>query len=116
MAADYYRTVRQWDEFEKMMRRIEKINPQSNGLVFLKGAAAFQRDGELELAEAYYLEALERDPDFVRAQAHLVFMQTDVSRIREELKKLQSINPEHQIVHWAGPAVELAFADWQLWG
>jgi len=109
VAADYYRTVRDWESFARMVAKIEELNPKSNGLVFLRGTAAFGRDEDRETAMRFYRQALANDPEFVRAQAHLVMVQVEVAAIRAEVAKLAVLNPSHQLVHWAGEVVERAY-------
>ena len=103
LAADYHRMMHQWDDFATMLGRTEELKPDSNGVVFLKGAAAFQRDQDYDTAAQYYRQALANDPKFVRAQAHLVLMQSDMDGMRKELANLRKLNPDHQLVFWATP-------------
>jgi tetratricopeptide (TPR) repeat protein len=108
LAADYYRTTLEWERFEEMVAKAAERNPSSNGLRFLRGAAAFQRDADRDSAAGYYREALANDPNFVRAQAHLVVMQQDVDRLYEEFRVLEQKNPNHPLVRWAGGLIEVA--------
>ena len=108
VAADYYRTVRDWDNFDAMVRKIEALNPESNGLVFLRGTAAFQREGDRRKAAVHYRQALANDPDFVRAQAHLVMLQTDLKGLQREVRNLAKLNPHHQVARWVGPYIDRA--------
>lgn len=105
LAADYYRTVADWPRFDAMVSRIEALKPDSNGLVFLKGAAAFGRDRDLAAAARWFRQALATDPDFLRARAHLVMIQPDAASMLAELAAMQQVNPEHQLVRFGGPAM-----------
>jgi tetratricopeptide (TPR) repeat protein len=108
LAADYYRTTRDWEKFDAMVQKIAQRNPDSNGLRFLRAAAAYQRDDDRETAERLYREALAQDPEFVRAQAHLVVMQRDADDLHREYQALADKNPNHPIVRWAGGLIEIA--------
>lgn len=109
LAADYYRTLRDWENFGEMVARIKQTNPKSNGLLFLLGAEALQAKQDRSAAESYYRKALANDPDFVRAQAHLLIIQSDLERTHAELLKLEALNPEHQFVALAGESIKRAF-------
>ena len=106
LAADYYRTVRNWARFDAIVTRIEALNPKSNGLVFLKGTAAFARDRDVAAASRWFTTALASDREFVRARAHLVMIQPDLPHMLAELEALRAANPQHQLVHFCGPAMD----------
>lgn len=108
VAADAHRLRNEWREFSAMIVKVEEANPDSNGLVFLRGVAAQLRDGDAVEASKLYRQALERDPQFVRAQAQLVLVQTNIFEQKKELEKLRAIAPDHQIVRWAGPGIDEA--------
>lgn len=107
VAADHKRLIRDWHGFEQMVEKVESVNPNSNGLSFLHGAAALQRDDDRATAIEYYRQALARDPAFVRAQSHLVMAQTDLDGLVDEYEKLKTMNPAHQMVQWMDAAIEL---------
>lgn len=109
VAADFHRLRGDWGAFDEMVKKIEETNPESNGLVFLKGAAALQRDGDPEAARELFRTALSRDPKFTRAQAQLVLSRRAVRDVYAEYQKLRALNPHHQIVVWAGEAITTAF-------
>ncbi|MBI1947303.1 MAG: hypothetical protein HYS27_16535 [Deltaproteobacteria bacterium] len=109
VAADGHRLRNEWRDFSAMVVKVEESNPDSNGLVFLRGVAAQMRDGDAVEAIKLYRQALERDPQFVRAQAQLVLVQTNIFEQKKELDKLRALSPDHQIVRWAGPGVDEAF-------
>ena len=102
VSADFYRMIRDWENFDTMVAELEKLNPKSNGLLFLKGAHAVQVDKDIARATRYYRQALEHDPEFVRAQAHLVLIQPSVKDMLVELDALEAKNPAHQLLRWAG--------------
>jgi tetratricopeptide (TPR) repeat protein len=108
VAADAHRLRSEWKDFSAMVTKVEEKNPDSNGLVFLRGVAAQMRDGDATEAVKLYRQALEKDPNFVRAQAQLVLVQTNIFEQKKELDKLKAIAPDHQIVRWAGPGLEQA--------
>lgn len=113
VAADYYRLRQDWANFKKMIEQIEATNPDSNGLLFLRGVAAVEFDDDLGQAIGHFRQALERDPKFTRAQAQLVLNQDSVRAQFDEYQILKKLNPRHQIVRWAGPAIERSYARWQ---
>lgn len=113
VAADYYRLRGDWDRFDDMVAKIEQTNPDSNGLVFLRGVAAAHRDEDLAAAAGFFAKALENDPEFVRAQTHLFLAQTSVWNSFEAYEKLKALNPNHQIVVWAGSRIEAAYEEYK---
>src|SRR5256885_2191297 len=46
IAADAARLRNQWKEFSENVAKVEEKNPDSNGLVFLRGVASQMRDGD----------------------------------------------------------------------
>lgn len=108
VAADYYRLRRQWDRFDTMVAALRATNPDSNGLRFVQGVAAWERGRDRAAAAAQFEAALAADPDFVRAQAHLLLIQPTVADTARQLRRLAERNGEHQIVVLAGPAIERA--------
>lgn len=113
VAADYYRLRQDWQGFAEMVKKIQGTNPDSNGLVFLSGVAALQRDFDLARANEHFRKALERDAKFARAQAQLVLSQATVKDQHAEYLKLKALNARHQVVVWAGDAIEKAYRRWQ---
>ena len=105
LAADSCRLQRDWKGFEKMLAKVEKANPASNGLLFLKGVAAAQRDRDAAGAVKFLSAALQRDPKFARAQAHLVLIAPSLEDARVELGKLAAISPRHPFVVWTAPTL-----------
>lgn len=105
VAADYYRLTGDWKGFDAMLARIEKANAGSNGLVFLKGVAAYQRARDGAAATKLLRTAVANDPRFARAQAHLVMIQPSLEETWAEFGKLEKMSPEHPIVLWTGPAL-----------
>lgn len=108
VAADAHRLRNEWKQFSEMVAKVEEKNPDSNGLVFLRGVAAQMRDGDANQAIGFYRQALEKDPQFVRAQAQLVLATANIFEQKKELEKLKKIAPDHQIVRWAGPGIDQA--------
>ncbi|MBI5494173.1 MAG: hypothetical protein HY904_04045 [Deltaproteobacteria bacterium] len=109
LAADFYRMRGEWPKFDDMVKKIEATNPDSNGLVFLRGTAALERDGNVAESSALLRQALTKDPQFTRAQAQLVLSRPSIEETYEELNKLKALAPNHQIVVWAGPAISAAY-------
>lgn len=108
VAADYYRMRSDWAGFDEMVKLLEQTNPQSTGLVFLRGTEALNRHGDRAKAAELFRECLRRDPKFARAQVQLVLMQLYVTEAWDELLKLEAISPNHQLVQWLKPIVQSA--------
>ncbi|MDP2343400.1 MAG: hypothetical protein Q8O67_20750 [Deltaproteobacteria bacterium] len=108
IAADAARLRNQWTDFTANVAKVEAAKPDSNGLKFLRGVEAYMRDGDAREAAQHFREALAADPEFVRAQAQLVLVAPNVFEQHKELMSLKKIAPDHQIVRWAGPGIELA--------
>jgi hypothetical protein len=106
LAADSYRLRGDWKSFDKMLSKVEKANPKSNGLLFLKGVAAAQRDRDGAAAAKFLNAALQNDPKFARAQAHLVLNAASLQAAREQLDKLAAISPRHPFVVWTASTLE----------
>jgi len=111
VAADYHRLRGDWDDFAEDINYLARENPTSNGLLFLKGIAA-QAEGETDTAVKLFRNALQRDAKFVRAQAHIVLLQTNPEHAHTELAKLAELNPHHQLITYAGPFIEEAHKAW----
>jgi predicted Zn-dependent protease len=109
LAADFYRMRGEWPRFDEMVKKIEEKNPDSNGLLFLRGTAALERDGNVAESSSLLRQALSKDPAFTRAQAQLVLSRGSVEETFAELEKLRALAPNHQIVVWAGPPITAAY-------
>jgi hypothetical protein len=110
VAADAARLRHQWQRFGDLLTRIETHNPDSNGLRFLRGVAAWMRDGDAIAAAGHFRSALQTDPAFIRAQAQLVLVAPTITDQHAELTNLRTMSPDHQVVRWAGPGIETAYA------
>jgi hypothetical protein len=109
VAADAARLRHQWQRFGDLLTRIEAHNPDSNGLRFLRGVAAWMRDGDAIAAAGHFRSALQTDPAFIRAQAQLVLIAPTILEQHAELMNLKAMSPDHQLVRWAGPGIETAW-------
>lgn len=107
--ADYYRIRGDWANFDAMVKEVEARHPASTGLLFLKGIALAERNGDLEGGTKLLQEALKQDPKFTRAQAQIVFMARGLTAKHAEYLKLKAMNPSHQIVVLAGPVIEMVY-------
>jgi len=108
LAADFHRLQRMWTQFDRMVARIAELNAASNGLLFLRGMAALERDADLAKARGFLRRALERDPAFVRAQVEILLSYPFIGEAWGEYLRLKAMNPRHQIVVWAEPFIEEA--------
>jgi len=110
VAADYFRVRGEWDRFDEMMAKLDATNPRSNGGLFLRGVEALQRKHDTATAELYFLQALEKDPKFARAQAQVALARAGRPEAQLELKRLADISPHHQLVRWMGAVAPLPAA------
>ena len=80
------------------MRKLEKLNPDSNGLRFLRGVVALQREQELKQAERHFKEAVKNDRQFAKAQYYLALTYFKMRRMddaRRALDKTLKMSPGH---------------------
>jgi tetratricopeptide (TPR) repeat protein len=109
VAADFHRLRQDWPSFFEMLKKVEETNPNSNGLMFLKGVAAAYREDDPAKAIDFFKKALERDNKFVRSQVHVYLLQRGIANKYAEYQKIKAMNPNHQIVVWAGEFIESAY-------
>jgi len=108
--ADYYRLRGDWQNFDAMVSEVEKLNPNSNGLAFLKGIALAEKKRDFAGAANEMRAALAKDPKFTRAQVQLVLFTDGFTNKYAEFKKLEKLSPQHQLVLLVGPVMEEEFA------
>ncbi len=108
VAADHHRLREDWTRFDEAVAKLAELKPDSNGLLFVRGAAALVRTGDDSEGTNLLRQALERDPGFLRARALLLMAEGSLDARHRELLALKKSNPTHQIVVWAGPALESA--------
>lgn len=106
VAADFYRLREDWAKFDETIAKLEKLNPDSNGLVFARAMDALTRQGERGKAIELLNKALVTDPKFTRARAQLVLAHTELDPAWKEFQALKESTPNHQIVTWLGPTLE----------
>ncbi len=107
--ADYYRIRGEWPRYDAMVAEVQQRQPQSVGLLFLKGIALAERQGDYDGASKLLAEAVAKDPKFCRAQAQLFFLARGLTKKREEAAKLKAMNPQHQVVVLTGPVIETVY-------
>ena len=56
--ADFYRITQDWTKFDEMVAKIEARNPESVGLLFLRGVEARDRKGDPNQAKSYHEHCL----------------------------------------------------------
>jgi len=98
LAADLYRIDEDWGNYSDALAKLEKLNPKSNGLLFLKGVVAFQRDKEFGSAEKYLGQAVANDAQFTKAQYYLALTYVNMRRFddaQQALDKTLAISPGH---------------------
>jgi len=103
LAADFHRLRRMWVLFDEAVKELEKTNPQSNGLLFLRGVEAMDRYGDLSKARELLLKAIDRDPKFVRARVQLLLSHPFIGEAWEDYEHLRRANEHHQVVVFAEP-------------
>lgn len=102
LGADYYRMSEEWDRFDKYMGDLEELNPDSNGLRFLKGVVAFSKEKDFVLAERHLSEAVDKDPKFTKAQYYLALSYLNRRRFEEAneaMGRTLEISPGHPFAH-----------------
>ena len=105
VAADAARLTNRWSRFEEFVARVEAVRPDSNGLRFLRGVQAWTQQSDRDVASFELHDAVENDPDFIRARAWLVVIAPAGAPQLVALAELAAASPDHQIVRWAGPAI-----------
>ena len=98
------RLQEEWTKFDEMVAKIEARNPDSVGLLFLRGVEARDRRGDDNEAKSYLEQALWRDQLFVRARVHLLLTQSTDAGVDRQYELLRRASPYHQIVIW-GPSL-----------
>jgi len=102
LGADYYRQAEEWDRYEHFMRELEARNPDSNGLLFLKGVYAFQEDKDFAEAERALSQAVENDAKFTKAQYYLALSylnRRQFEQADEAMARTLEISPGHPFAH-----------------
>lgn len=112
--ADYYHLIGDWDSFDGAVAKLEQTNPSSIGLLFARGMEQLDRFGDRQKAASFFNKALERDPDFMRAQVQLLLLQSDIPDAYRQYQALLKKSPAHQIVRWAGPVIARSYQQWQM--
>ncbi len=96
--ADYYRIMGDRENMEQSLANVEAINPQSNGLIFIRGAAKMQFDRDYIGAIHLFDEAIKRDPKFIKA---LYFKGLSYSAMSSDkmakaiMQEVMKMSPEH---------------------
>ncbi|HZS38918.1 MAG TPA: hypothetical protein VFF06_18925 [Polyangia bacterium] len=106
VAADYDRIVGDWAGFDRDLARLEALDPQSNGYLFLRGMEQLSRRHDRRRAESFFRKALARDPKFARAEVQLLLARGGIDAEYDDYRRLKAVSPEHQIVEWLGPFIE----------
>ncbi len=110
--ADYYHLIGDWESFDKAVAKLEETNPTSVGLLFVRGMEQLDRYGETGKAIGFFRKAVERDPDFMRAEVQLLLVQKDIPDAYRQYQVLMKRSPNHQIVRWAGVVITRSYQTW----
>lgn len=102
LLADYLALAEQWSEFDKAVEVVQKLKPDSTGLLFLQGVAAASRDGDPVAADRYFEKALAADPQFTRARVWQFSVAKGEGQTCSRWRPLQEMAPRHQMVVRAG--------------
>ena len=105
VAADFYRLTKEWKDFDRVMIKLQQLNPVSVGLAFQKGVAARDREGDVVAARRWFSVALSRDARFTRASVHTVMTQDSYIEFERAFQAFRQVHPDHQLVLWAAPLV-----------
>lgn len=98
LAADLARISEDWDAFDLAAQKIEQLNPDSNGLRFLRGVVAFSRDKDYVSAEKYLADAVSHDAKFTKAQYYLALSylnRRQFDAAQAALQRTLDISPGH---------------------
>lgn len=106
VAADFYRLTEDWANFDTTVKKLEELNPKSNGLVFARAMEALQRNQDRATAVKLLEQAVETDPKFTRARAQLLLAHGNIDAAWSAYEALKAAQPRHQIVAWVGPTLE----------
>lgn len=109
-AAYYYLLDLDWLRYDDMMQSLEGAKIDDAGMSYFRGLESLYRNFDKEQAGQHLREALEKNPQLVRAQAELVLVQEQIDGCHAELLKLKAMKPDHPVVNIAGPAIESEFA------
>lgn len=104
--ANYFRLRGQWLEFDRMMRYADEGPGDPPVRSYLRAMEAFERYVDPQRCEQLLKKTLEKNPDFVRAQANLVLIDEGTEAKHEELQRLKAMSPNHLVVRLAGPMIE----------
>ncbi len=96
--ADFFLLARKWEPFGRMVTKVRAMKPDSNGLRFLDGRAAIERDGDLARGIEFLKAAVAEDPRFIRAQVALFHAQEDIEDWYPTFQAIRRESPKHQLV------------------
>ncbi len=96
--ADYYRLMGDEKMMNQELEEVEKLNPDSNGLVFVRGAGLMRFHGKYMEALALFEKAIKKDPGFVKAVFYkgLVYSALgDSTKADEVMREVLKASPNH---------------------
>ncbi len=98
LAADLARITEDWSAYDRAVKKIEQLNPDSNGLRFLRGVVAFSRDKDYKSAEKFLSAAVVHDAKFTKAQYYLALSylnRRQFDAAQAALERTLTISPGH---------------------
>jgi hypothetical protein len=108
--ANFHRLRAEWVQFTEAVTMAERLGGNDQpGMLYLRAMERVQRFDLRNEGIALLMELRQMAPEYVRVQAALVLVQTDIEHTYEELEKLKAISPGHPVVLIAGPIIEEEF-------
>lgn len=110
-SAYYYRMRRDWVAYDKAMDDFGKLKDREFVVAdYIRAMESLERRGSESRARDAMEAVVSGAPEFVRAQACLVFLQEDLEDTHAELEKLRAIAPEHPLVSLTGGVIDSNYA------
>jgi hypothetical protein len=105
--ANFHRLRDEWTLFTEAKNAAERNGAVDDpGMLYLSAMERIQRFDLRNEGIALLMELRQMAPEYVRVQASLVLIQTDIVYAYEELEKLKAVSPNHPLVLIAGPIIE----------
>jgi hypothetical protein len=98
LRAELHRFRGEWDAFDADVAELERREPASPGLLYVRALAAWSRKGDRDAAAALFRDLRTRAPSFLRAQAALVLLAKTPDEALREVQALRAASPSHYLV------------------
>jgi tetratricopeptide (TPR) repeat protein len=96
--ADYHRVSGAREQMDALLEKVAELNPDSNGLLFVRGAAKAQFDKDYDGAIELYDQAIANDPMFIKAlyfKGLALHAKGEEQSAREVFSNVLSKSPDH---------------------